>query len=43
MVFNRCIMMVKKVFENIGYMPVRISLGNGETAIPISDDDLEEY
>ena len=42
MTFNRCIMMVNKVLENIGFMPVRISLGNVETKYSIPDDDLEK-
>jgi len=42
MVCNRCIMVVKNVFEDLGYAPVRISLGNVETANPIPDYDLEK-
>ena len=41
MVCNRCIMVVQQVFENLGYPPVRISLGNVETANPVENDDLE--
>ncbi|HCY41588.1 MAG TPA: AraC family transcriptional regulator [Prolixibacteraceae bacterium] len=41
MVCNRCIMAVQRVFEDLGHQPVRISLGNVETASPISNDDLE--
>jgi YesN/AraC family two-component response regulator len=42
MVCNRCIMVVQQVFESLGYTPVRISLGNVETANPISEDELEK-
>jgi len=35
-------MVVQQVFENLGYSPVRISLGNVETANPISEDELEK-
>ena len=41
MVCNRCIMVVQQVFESLGYPPVRISLGNVETLIPISDGELK--
>lgn len=41
MVCNRCIMVVQQLFENFGYPPVRISLGNVETANPILNSDLE--
>jgi YesN/AraC family two-component response regulator len=41
MVCNRCIMVVQQVFENLSYPPVRISLGNVETLIPISDGELK--
>jgi len=41
MVCNRCIMVVQQVFENLDYPPVRISLGEVETAKPIPDEDLE--
>ena len=42
MVCNRCIMLVQQVFESLGYPPVRISLGNVETASPIPEDELEK-
>jgi len=42
MVCNRCIMAVQRVFEDLGHPPVRISLGNVETASPISNHDLEK-
>jgi len=42
MVCNRCIMVVQQVFESLGYPPVRISLGNVETASPIPEDELEK-
>ena len=42
MVCNRCIMVVQQVFESLGYPPVRISLGNVETANPIPEDELEK-
>lgn len=41
MVCNRCIMAVQQVFENLGYQPVLISLGNVETKDPIPDNNLE--
>lgn len=40
MVCNRCIMVVQQVFESLGYPPVRISLGEVETANPIPEDEL---
>lgn len=42
MVCNRCIMVVQQVFENLGYPPVRISLGEVETANPIPHDELDK-
>jgi AraC family transcriptional regulator len=42
MVCNRCIMAVQQIFESLGYPPVRISLGNVETANPMMDEDLEK-
>lgn len=42
MVCNRCIMVVQQVFEELGFPPVRISLGEVETANPILHDDLEK-
>jgi len=42
MVCNRCIMAVQQVFENLGNPPLRISLGNVETANPIAGEDLEK-
>ncbi|HET6559559.1 MAG TPA: AraC family transcriptional regulator [Prolixibacteraceae bacterium] len=42
MVCNRCIMVVQQVFEGLGYPPVRISLGEVETAQPVADNDLEK-
>jgi len=42
MVCNRCIMVVQQIFESLGYPPVRISLGNVETANPVENDDLEK-
>lgn len=41
MVCNRCIMAVQQVFENLGYPPVRISLGNVETQDSIPDNNME--
>jgi YesN/AraC family two-component response regulator len=35
-------MVVQQVFESLGYPPVRISLGNVETANPIPKDELEK-
>jgi YesN/AraC family two-component response regulator len=40
MVCNRCIMVVQQVFESLGYSPLRISLGNVETAKPIAGEEL---
>jgi AraC family transcriptional regulator len=42
MVCNRCIMVVQQIFENLGYQPVRNSLGNVETKDPIPDNELEK-
>lgn len=42
MVCNRCIMAVQHVFEDLSYPPVRISLGEVETAHPIQENDLEK-
>ena len=41
MVCNRCIMVVQQVFESLGHAPVRISLGEVETANPVSEDELQ--
>lgn len=41
MVCNRCIMVVQQVFENLGYPPVRISLGEVETTQPLKDQELD--
>lgn len=40
MVCNRCIMVVKNVFENLGYSPIQVSLGEVETKTNLSDNDL---
>jgi len=42
MVCNRCIMVVQQVFERLGYPPVRIALGEVETAQPLADEALTE-
>jgi len=42
MVCSRCIMAVQHVFEDLGYPPVRISLGKVESASPIEGEDLEK-
>lgn len=42
MVCNRCIMAVQQVFESLNNPPVRISLGEVETAHPIQENDLEK-
>lgn len=42
MVCNRCMMVVQQVFESLGFPPVRISLGNVETASSIAEDELEK-
>ena len=42
MVCNRCIMVVKNVFEDLGYTPVNISLGEVETVNTINDKDLDK-
>ena len=39
---NRCIMVVQQVFENLGYPPVRIALGEVETMNPMPSDDAKE-
>lgn len=41
MVCNRCIMVVRQVFESLDYPPVHISLGEVETATPIENDELD--
>jgi YesN/AraC family two-component response regulator len=40
MVCNRCIMAVQQVFGSMGYPAVRISLGEVETAVALSEDEL---
>jgi len=40
MVCNRCIMVVRNVFEGLGYAPVNIVLGEVETNRPVSDSDI---
>ena len=42
MVCNRCVMAVQNIFENLGYTPFRIVLGEVETIIPIDSDNLEK-
>jgi AraC family transcriptional regulator len=42
MVCNRCIMVVQEVFEQLGYPPVRIALGEVETAEPMGNETLTE-
>lgn len=42
MVCNRCIMAVQRVFEDLGYPPVRISLGEVVTAHPIHENELQK-
>ena len=42
MVCNRCIMAVQQVFESLNNPPVRISLGEVETAHPIQENELEK-
>jgi len=42
MVCNRCIMAVQQVFESLNNPPVRISLGEVETAHLIQENDLEK-
>jgi len=42
MVCNRCIMVVQQVFERLGTPPVRIALGEVETAQPLADEALTE-
>lgn len=41
MVCNRCITAVKSIFEDIGYSPKQIELGEVETLNALSDDELE--
>jgi hypothetical protein len=40
MVCNRCIMAVQHTFEEMGYPPTRVTLGEVETATPVLPDDL---
>lgn len=40
MVCNRCIMVVRNVFEGLGYSPVNISLGEVETESPVTESDI---
>lgn len=42
MVCNRCIMVVKNVFDQLGYPPVHISLGEVETASNLSHPEVEK-
>jgi AraC family transcriptional regulator len=42
MVCNRCVMVVKDVFESLGYNPIQISLGEVETEKSVSETDLEK-
>jgi AraC-like DNA-binding protein len=42
MVCNRCIMAVRKVFEDAGYTPSTVSLGEIETLQPVLADDLKK-
>ncbi len=42
MVCNRCIMVVEKVFEEMGKTPLRIALGEVETADPLSPGHVDQ-
>ena len=42
MVCNRCIMVVQHLFDQLGYPPIRIALGEVETAKPLADEALTE-
>lgn len=42
MVCNRCIMVVQDVFNNLGYPPSRINLGEVETSNSLSQVDMEK-
>ncbi len=42
MVCNRCIMVVQDVFNNLGYPPSRINLGEVETSNSLSQVELEK-
>ncbi|HAN00214.1 MAG TPA: AraC family transcriptional regulator [Marinilabiliales bacterium] len=42
MVCNRCIMVVKNVFENLGYPPVHIALGEVVTSNPMDTENMEK-
>jgi YesN/AraC family two-component response regulator len=42
MVCNRCIMVVKNVFESPGYSPVKITLGEVETNNSLPESELEK-
>jgi YesN/AraC family two-component response regulator len=41
MVCNRCILVVREIFEKLNHPPVNISLGEVETAVKLENDDLE--
>lgn len=41
MVCNRCIMAVQQVFGELGYPPLRVSLGEVETERAVAPDELE--
>jgi YesN/AraC family two-component response regulator len=41
MVCNRCIIAVQQAFESLGHPPVRISLGEIQTANPIPEKEME--
>jgi AraC-like DNA-binding protein len=42
MVCNRCIMVVRQVFEQMGYPPVEVHLGEVETFHPLNEDEVKE-
>ncbi len=42
MVCNRCIMVVRQLYESMGYPPVHIELGEVETEHPLNETDLEK-
>ena len=41
MVCNRCIMVVQQVFNSLGHTPIRISLGEAETVVPLTGNELD--
>jgi len=42
MVCNRCVMAVRQLFSELGYPPVSISLGEVDTATPLTETELKK-